>query len=495
MSARFRSAGILVRVAVLAILLPLVLLATGCTTYSKKIADLRPELSSGDFAAALETIEKETGSKDLMLYFLERGIVLHYSDRWRESNESFAAAERLSDELYSKSLTEGALSLISNEGAISYRARPFELAMVPYFKALNYSYLGEREEAQVEARRASLQMSKYVDVTLQGIREEDRGDLERIRNNPFLLYTSGMIYDWDGEVNDAFTAYRNAAVAFQQSADLLRIEPPPSLAHDLVRVSRRLGFLTELEQVQASCPDVFGDLEFEVDSLRTRESYGQVYGWQPGHGEVVLFLESGWVSHKTEIRFDIPIFEGEAYDDTDYWAWEMYGGMGNTQALVKGRSIEYWVTVAAPEMQDAPGPLGEVRATAMPSGASATGYRVENLSRHARITFDAEKPTIFFKTILRGLTKYLASRGAEKAGGGWAKWAVNIFGAVTESADTRSWFTLPAEVHLVRLSLPAGLHDITVELTDKGGEARASYMVRRVEVRAGDWTFLSRRLF
>src|SRR5690606_8924501 len=121
---------------------------------------------------ALATIERHGGSKDQVLVFLERGLILHYADRWRESNEAFAAAERLADELYTKSVSEGAFSLLANDGAISYRARPYELAMVPYYKALNYAYLGLRDEAQVEARRASLQMARYVDATLGGIRAE-----------------------------------------------------------------------------------------------------------------------------------------------------------------------------------------------------------------------------------------------------------------------------------------------------------------------------------
>jgi len=198
---------------------------------------------------------------------------------------------------------------------------------------------------------------------------------------------------------------------------------------------------------------------------------------------------------KTQIRFDFPVFEGEAYSDGAFWAWQIYAGLGNMQALVAGRKIEYWVSVAAPELQDTQGPIGAVTVAAADADADAEGNRVENLSRQARITFDAEKPTIFFKTILRGLSKYLASRGAKKAGGDWAGWAANIFGAVTESADTRSWLTLPADVQLVRLTLPAGTHDLVVRLTDRKGRDMSSQTIAGVEVRAGDWTFLSRRVF
>ncbi len=128
-------------------------------------------------------------------------------------------------------------------------------------------------------------------------------------------------------------------------------------------------------------------------------------------------------------------------------------------------------------------------------GGHATGARAENLSRAARITFDAEKPTIFFKTIARGLTKYLAGREVKKAGGDVAGILANIFGAVTESADTRSWLTLPADVHLVRLTLPPGVHDLQVELVGRDGRSLGVRTMPGVEVRAGEWTFLSRRVF
>jgi len=290
-------------------------------------------------------------------------------------------------------------------------------------------------------------------------------------------------------------AYRNAAVAFQQNQALLRLGIPASLAGDLERVGRRIGFRDELAQLRTSCPDVFASLPAAPDSAPTPGDYADAVTWQPGTGEVVLFLEDGFVSKKEQVRVDFPIFSGEAYQDHSYWAWEIAAGMGNTQAFVSGHKIEYWVSVAAPALQDAPGPLGTVRASVGGPGGHAAGARVENLSAAARITFEAEKPTILYKTILRGLTKYLATRGAEKAGGDWAGLAANIVGAATESADTRGWLTLPADVWLVRLRLPAGTYDLKVELKDRDGRPMGTQTLGSVEVRGGDWTFLSRRVF
>ncbi len=475
------------------------LLLGGCTTYSAKFANLRPQLVQGQYDAALATVEAESGSKDRLLYFLERGLILHFAGRYSESNMEFSSAERLAEDLYTKSISEGALSLLSNDNAISYRARPFEMAMVPYYKALNYIYLGRPDEAQVEARRASLQMSKYVDASLEGIRKEDGDILQQVRNNAFLLYYSGMLYDSDGEVNDAFTAYRNAAVAYQQNHSILDVEVPPSLGQDLERLAARLGFYSELIQLKKDCPNVFtkdGDdgLDGAQKTPKDYESAVRNKGWQAGHGEIAFFLEAGFVAYKTQIRFDFPIFEGETYSDSDYWAWEMYAGMGNMQALVRGRKIEYWVSVAAPELQDPVGNIGGARVSVGFSGGHAVTHQVANLSREARITFDSEKPTIFFKTIARGLTKYIASREIKKQSD-LAGALANLFGATTESADTRSWLTIPENVHLARLSLPAGTYDLKVEVLDRQGHALHTETIADVVVDAGGWTFLSRRVF
>ena len=181
--------------------------------------------------------------------------------------------------------------------------------MVPYFKALNYIYLQDRSAAQVEARRASLLLSKYVDATLSGVRDEDGDELRQISNNAFLHYYSGMLYDWDGEINDAFTAYRNAAVAYQQNHDLLQEEIPPSLGRDIDRVAMRLGFRQELIDLRKSCGDVFAaDDSADFDLPGTRQDYQEAArgGWQSGHGEVVLLIETGFVPKKTQFRFGLP---------------------------------------------------------------------------------------------------------------------------------------------------------------------------------------------
>jgi hypothetical protein len=460
----------------------LAVLTAGCATYSSRVADLRPQLAAGDYDAALATVEEGTGGKDVLLAFLERGLILHYAGRFQESNEAFAAAERTAEELYNRSLAEGAVSLITNDMQISYRARPFELAMVPYFRSLNYLELGLRDDALVEARKTSLLLSKYIDATIAGIEKGPTGKLERTKNDPFMLYYSGMLYDWDGELNDAFIAYRNAATAYQDVHDLVRVQIPPSLARDLERVSANLAFEAELEQLRRVCPDVFAAAAGSPPAVPAA-----------GEGEVVLLLEVGYVPQRTEVEINLPIFEGEQDDDKVTWAWRLTDRAGNVAYVSSGRDVAYWLSLALPEMKLVPSAVRRARLHG-PGGREAGSARAHNLASTARITFEAEYPMILFKTILRGLTKYLATAEAEKQDK-FLGLVANLFNVATEAADTRSWLTLPEHVELMRLSLPEGVHDLRVELLDGRGRPVGEVLLPQVPVRAGDWTFVNHRVF
>ena len=474
------------------LVLPLLLAAGGCATYSARMADLQPRLAAGDFDGALRTIEENGKGSDQLLAWLERGLVLHYADRYAESNEAFAAAERTAAARFDRSLAEGAVSLLTSDANVAYRPRPYEMALVPYYKALNYAWLGQPGEAAVEARSASQMLARYVDATLGAVREQDRGELERVRNDAFLLWFSGMLYEADGELNDAFVAYRNAAVAFEQNSGLLGLEPPAALAGDLARTAEQLGFAAELAQAAQGCPAVFaaaGDTTDDLGQLRAGAR------WTAGHGELVLLVETGRVPQLGQVRVDFPVFKGEDHADRDRWGWSLYDGYGRG-GWGDEREVEYWVSVAAPELHDeAPPPYAGARASAVTAARHAAGARAANLARAARVSFDAEKPTIFFRSILRGLTKYLASRGAEKAGGKGLGLLANLLGAATEQADTRSWLTLPAQVHVLRLHLPAGRHDVKLELLDADGRVAAEQVLTGIMVTPGGWTFESRRVF
>ncbi len=460
---RNRSAGLLAGLALL-------ILLGGCSTYVDRHAMLRADLADGAFDKALAGIEKGSRGKDRLLNLLEQGLVLHYADRWEESNAVFAEAEQLAADLYTKSISEGVFSLVSNDNSISYRATPNEMAMVPYFRALNYVYLGQRDGALVEARKAGLLLGE--------IRSRIESDeAEALDQNAFLAYFAGLIFEWGGELNDAFIAYRAAAEAYAAAAGELSQATPPWLGADLARTGARLGFAEQLAEIRQGHPDLLPE---ETPPPTT------------GRGEVVLLLELGYAPMKVSRPIDIPIFADDDYDDRNVWATDLHGRA--IHGWSSGADIEYWLRIAVPELVDHPPAVAGANVSAEVGASHARTVVVSDVAGRVGHEFDHALGGVMIKTIARGLAKYALTEKAENESA-LAGFLANIFGAATEQADTRSWLTLPHEVAMARLSLPPGVHDLRVELIDAAGRPVGSEMIEGVAVRAGGRVFLSRRVF
>ena len=53
----------------------------------------------------LGKLEKPSGKTNKLLYHLEKGLILHYQGQYEASNVEFAEAERVSDQLYTRSVS------------------------------------------------------------------------------------------------------------------------------------------------------------------------------------------------------------------------------------------------------------------------------------------------------------------------------------------------------------------------------------------------------
>jgi len=509
------------------------LTAAGCATYSARMASVREHLAVGDFDTALEVLEERSGDKDRLLLYLNKGLILHYADRWQESNAMFQAGENLAAELYTKSISEGVASLLTSDNSISYRAEPFEMAMVPFYRSLNYIYLGERDEALVEARKASVYLQQYTALTVAAL-GEDAATLHPavLRHNAFLQYWSAMLYEWGGETNNAFIAYRHAAAAYRNAAAMLTVETPPWLGADLRRTGRKLGFRDELVQLQKDYPVLFLPLRSDTPESTAADQAGQdpvvtegaepevpplpdgatgetrrpretTTAWQEGAGwgddagsggEVVLLLEFGYVPQKIQTEFNLPILETEHYQDYDDWSHQLSLRMEPGWAAPAGTKIKYWLRVATPLLVDDPPPVQSARVSVGTGHGHAWVVPVEDTAGRAQVNFDAKAGAITMKTIARALVKYAASREADKVNGTVGS-LVNLFGAATETADTRSWLGLPYSIGMARWHLAPGDYELQVELVGSRGETVARETIPHVIVRQGDWVFFSRRVF
>ncbi len=417
--------------------------------------------------------------KDLLLTLLERAQVEHYAGQWVLSNDDFERAERHAEALYTRSISTEALALITNDTGRDYRAEPFELAMIPYYRAFNYLALAQPEEAVVEGRKAGEMLKDTVDVLY---RELDSGekipDKTLLETNSFLLYFSGLLYENAGLVNDAFIAYRNALTAADRERTAMGVPIPPALGEDLRRTGNALGFSAEVEELRGRFPSLFQDEDPPSGPTAER-------------GTLVVFVETGWVPHKDQITLNLPILTTDHYGDYDRWAKAVAGRTGGYH--YSETSVRYWLTLAVPTMVPE-APENSIQGRILWAGRSSPAIVVDRLDRRARLTFEATYPRILTRTIARGLVKFAASEAARHQDENLGL-LVNLFGALTERADTRSWLTLPGTILMLRIDLPPGRHTLDLEFRDGSGAIVAGQTLTGIDIAAGRWTILNKRIF
>lgn len=449
-------------------LLSVVLLTASCTSHIAHSPYIKASLTDQDYEAALSRIERIDKKNSRLLYLYEKGLVHHYQSSYEASNAVFEEAELLYDELYTKSLSREIGSLITSDNVIKYRGERYEVAMIHYYKILNYLYLDEPDGALVECRRLNNRLQMFAD------------DEETVyQNDPFLEYLTGMVYLAFGENTDAGVSLRVAAQSYGEADGANGLRRAEHLYCDLITSAERLHDAEAAARYR------------EEGHCREPVALGG------DSGVLNLFLECGYVAFKIEENAVIPLYKHELTDGlvTEDYArvlYQRYGEPRNHEL-----ELAYLLRVAMPAMVANPFPHPDVEVQVAHGGKTYRSHAqvVENMDALAFNSFEHRQGMIIFKTILRGLTKYLAKRGVEKKKGEVAGWVVNAINVATESADTRSWTTLPQTIRMARLVLPPGRHDIEVRLFDPLGRNVETFVIPRVGIAAGRTTFLNYRIY
>jgi hypothetical protein len=195
----------------------------------------------------------------------------------------------------------------------------------------------------------------------------------------------------------------------------------------------------------------------------------------------------------------IPLLRNEYSNDeagrVDY-AWHLAHRASHLRPWRYERTeLVYLLRIAVPAFPARPPGERPGYAVVRAGAESARTELAEDVGAIARRGLGDRMPRILFRTILRGLGKYALTRGVENKMGELAGTLANLITAATEKADTRSWITLPNTIHVARLVLPPGTHDIAVDCYHADGELRETVSFADVSVGPGEIRFLSHRTY
>ncbi|MDE0400516.1 MAG: hypothetical protein OXL96_22200 [Candidatus Poribacteria bacterium] len=431
-------------------------LMIGCGGY--KFQEVIDPLETGKPEDAYTYLRKKAPKEPDIPYQFELGLVAHYANHFAESSAALDIAGDIAEDRYTKSVSKELGSLVTSDKLRPYSATQYERLVSHYYRALNYVYLKQLDGALVECRRATALINYFKG-------EDEKYDFF---GTGFLAYLSGMFFEASGEWNDALISYKQAAEYYQNAAEKTGVELPPDIGNALVRLTHRLGFTDEFERYQ--------------------EQYGEPPSRPENTGELILFYESGYVPSKGKEALMFPIFKTDDVEDEEFVP-TLIKREGMDYEEVK---LEYLLRVAIPTIDSHRPRFSGIRVAVGEN--QGRGVLVEDVENIAIETFNAERPIILLRTLVRAVGKYLLTRQAKKQNEALGL-LTNLAGVLTEQADTRSWRTLPNQIFMVRMPLPAGTHTLNLSFLDASGQIRGSQSVPDIKINPNRITFWNHRTY
>ncbi len=200
-----------------------------------------------NFAAAGKIIESQKEisykEKDRVLYFLDTGMLYHFSGEYEKSNIALSAAEDAIEELYTKSVSKALVSGVLNDNALDYSGEDYEDIYLNIFKALNYIALNEMDSALVEIRRVHIKLNiledKYRElIEIHNTSENPEGEIvprkNRFHNDALARYLGLLLYRMEGKFDSARIESEEIEKAFKLQSQLYPFKKPeiPLLSMD-----------------------------------------------------------------------------------------------------------------------------------------------------------------------------------------------------------------------------------------------------------------------
>lgn len=229
----------------------IVIFLSGCGSTAIREAQVKQAIVEAQAknlnGAAIDVIKNlKPDGKNSFLYHLESGTLNYLAGNYEKSQQHFDQANKISEKLQTISLSDQFVGLMSNPRMTNYSGSQFEKLYINYYRALNSLMLamkttGSRkkrflEEAVVDARKINLILSKdlYRIESSQGISSDKNsllfqsllnvfdafmGNLDKdklaFREDAYARYFEGILYELNGEYNDALISYRMAAKRYE----------------------------------------------------------------------------------------------------------------------------------------------------------------------------------------------------------------------------------------------------------------------------------------
>ncbi len=423
---------------------------TSCATYHDLSSSYQQEIQQENYTNAFQKIEKNKFLKkkrNQLLAYLEKGKLAHLNKDYKLSNNYFNQADLLIEDA-KKNIGNQVVGVLTNPEKETYRGEDFEKVAIHYYKALNYIFLQQLDDALVEAKRINLQLQKINDKY-----PEDKKN--RYTSDAFALNLQGLLYEATGNLNDAFIAYRNAVDLYLQNQQVyFGVRIPKQLQQDLVNTAHLLGFRNEEE--------------------RYAKQFGIAYDERYARNKnAIVFWENGLVPYKSQTYFTFTQLPGSSNGFVTITNKELGVNIPvptqNTSSSASKFSDLSIINIAFPKYEDRPAYF--TKAKLLHQAKDTTSIALELVQDYDVIAHQTLKDRTvreIGKMALRVATKKITEKIVSDQNANLGA-LVGLFNAITEKTDTRNWQTLPSKIYYARVPLHKDTQQLVLKASNTKG--------------------------
>jgi hypothetical protein len=429
---------------------------------------------SGNYIALIDDIKANPrlyGETNAFLYNMDIGVLYHYAGFYDSSNVYLMRAADIYDELFTRSVTNEAAALLTNDNVRPYRSKPYELVMLHQLAALNFMALGKFQESLVETRKVQIHFNEW----------------ERTRANGNRYHTDGMSHLFSSLGYEAVDEPDNSLISLFKSVHAYNLGP--------VRLPPEVGGFA-YNRLRA------GDREDDVRRLDL-SSVDALNGWtaEMGETEIIIVAYAGKGPNLREQN----------------WSGTFVSG-GNLHITLPSRDPQrgpayfiipaplvpaqynaepgqtFHVKISLPELQTFPSRTSHFSARLDDDVSNVfESVAVNDFNLQAQKALDDAFGEIIARTALRVVIRTITSQQAKSRLSSSNPNAnlllsvgMDVAAGQLEKADVRMCFFLPRQVHVIRFPVTPGTHSLALNVHDSRGGVIGKKRFDNIEVRQGE---------
>ncbi|MDR2072258.1 MAG: hypothetical protein LBP60_02350 [Spirochaetaceae bacterium] len=203
-----------------------------------------------NFSQAVAVLEERHKSiyreKDIVLYYLDKGLLTHYAGNYEVSSALLEEGERAIEKNFAVSISQELGTILVSDRAREYDGEDYEDIYLNAFNALNYYRRGNMDEALVEIRRMNNKLRdlsvKYGTIMtgMQKLALENNTTLPpnpgaplKFNNSALARYLGMLFYRGAGLPDDARIDQRQLQIAMADAPSVYPHPLPSSVMEEL----------------------------------------------------------------------------------------------------------------------------------------------------------------------------------------------------------------------------------------------------------------------